>query len=249
MAEGSTAKLIGTALIVSEDGMATRHLAEALQELALSVEVCIKVSDALDRVRHSKLEVCVIDFSLGNQATHFLEQVRGSVSNRTAVTFAITSGSGETAHALKAGASFALERPLSLDSIRHTLNAAYGLIVRERRRYFRCPISLPVAASRKGESEIFGRTINISERGMALSTSTPLMPGSGVTVQFTLTNPQLAIAAECKVCWHNDKGESGLSFFFLPANLSSELQGWLAQRLEQQLPERVTRRFQSPAQW
>jgi ActR/RegA family two-component response regulator len=244
--ESSNAKLIGTALIVSDDAVATRYLAEAMQELALSVEVCIKVSDALDRVKHGNLEVCVIDFLLGSQATRFLEQVRASPSNRTAVMFAITSSSAETAQVLKIGSSFALERPLTLDSIRHTLNAAYGLIVRERRRYFRCPISVPAAASGKRESEVFGKTVNVSERGMAISTSTPLMPGAEVTMQFTLTNPQLAITAECKVCWHNNKGESGLSFLFLPSNLGSELQAWLGRRLEQQLPDRVTRRFQSP---
>ena len=242
MTETSTAHLIGTALIVSEDAMATRQLTEAMQELALSVEVCIKVSDGLDRVKHSRPEVCVIDFSLGNEAIHFLEQVRGSVSNRTAVTFAITSSSADTARALKAGSSFALQRPLTLDSIRQTLNAACGSIVRERRRHFRYSISVPAAASRKGESEAFGRTINISEGGMAFSTSTPLMPGSEVTMQFTLTKPELAITADCKVCWRNDKGQSGLSFLFLPSNLSSELQAWLARRLEEQLPDPVTRR-------
>ena len=114
MIDTSTARLIGTALIVSEDAVATRQLAEAMQELALSVEVCVKVSDALDRVNHSKLEVVVIDFSFGNQAALVLQQVRGSASNRTAVTFAITSSSAETAHALRAGSSFALERPLTL---------------------------------------------------------------------------------------------------------------------------------------
>jgi len=244
MTETSTGKVIGTALIVSEDAVATRQLAEAMQELALSVEVCIKVSDAVDRVNHSKLEVAVIDFSLGNQAALLLEQLRGSASNRTAVAFAITSSSVETAYALKAGSSFALERPLTLDSLRHTLQAAYGLIVRERRRYFRYPVSVPAAASKKGRSEIFGKTVNVSERGLAFSGSTPLGPGAEVTVQFTLTDPQLAITAECKVCWTNDRGQSGLSFLFLPSNLSSELQAWLARRLEEQLPDLVTRRFQ-----
>ena len=105
----SRGNVIGTALIVSEDAVATRQLAEAMQELALSVEVCINVSDALDRVNHSKLEVAVIDFSLGNQAALLLEQLRGSASNRTAVAFAITSSSVETAYALKAGSSFALD--------------------------------------------------------------------------------------------------------------------------------------------
>jgi hypothetical protein len=90
MTDNPTARAIGTALIVSEDAVATRQIAEAMQELALSVEVCNKVSDAMDRVNHSKLEVAVIDFSLGTQATRFLEQLRGSASNRTAVAFAIT---------------------------------------------------------------------------------------------------------------------------------------------------------------
>jgi ActR/RegA family two-component response regulator len=127
MTDTSTARAIAIALIVSEDTVATRQIAEAMQELALSVEVCIKVSDAMDRVNHSKLEVAVIDFSLENQAALLLEQLRGSASNRTAVAFAITSSSVETASALKAGSSFALDRPLTFESLRHTLQAACGL--------------------------------------------------------------------------------------------------------------------------
>jgi ActR/RegA family two-component response regulator len=246
MTEVPSTKFIGKALIVSEDAVATRRLAEAMQELALSVEVCIKVSDALDRVNHGKLEVGVIDFSLGNQATLFLEQVRASVSNRTAVTFAITSSSVETARALKAGSNFALERPLTLDSIRRTLKAAYGLIVRERRRYFRHPISCPAVLTRKGAPEIFGKTVNVSERGMAFSALTPLVPGLEVTVQFALSDPVLLVTAECRVCWNNDKGEMGLLFLFLPSNLSSKLQAWLARRLEERLPDPVSGRFQQP---
>ena len=80
MTDTSTARAIGNALIVSEDTVAMRQIAEAMQELALSVEVCIKVSDAMDRVNYSKLEVAVIDFSLENQAALLLEQLRGSAS-------------------------------------------------------------------------------------------------------------------------------------------------------------------------
>jgi hypothetical protein len=37
---------------------------------------------------------------------------------------------------------------ISTQSIRSTLKPAYGLILRERRRYFRCPISIPVTILR-----------------------------------------------------------------------------------------------------
>ena len=175
MTDNPTARAIGTALIVSEDAVATRQIAEAMQELALSVEVCNKVSDAMDRVNHSKLEVAVIDFSLGDKATLILQQLRGSPSNRTAVTFAITGNNAETAYALKAGSSFALERPLTFDSIRHTLQAAYGLIVRERRRYFRYPISVPAAARGKGESEVFGKTRTDCDPMISRATNPPVL--------------------------------------------------------------------------
>jgi len=244
MTDSSTSKLIGKALIVSEDAAGARLLSEAMEELALSVEVCGKIADALGRVDQSKLEVAVIDLSLGNQAILFLERVRASASNRTAITFAITNNSAETAAALKGGSAFTLQKPLTIESIRHTFKAAYGLIVRERRRYFRYPISVPAAATRKGQSEIFGKTINISEKGMALSTSTPLTPGAELKIQFSL-DPRLDLTADCKVCWHDGKGQAGLMFVFMASNLASELQAWLARKLEEQLPDAVTRRFQS----
>jgi ActR/RegA family two-component response regulator len=242
--DGKSAGPVGTALIVSEDSVVTRQLAEAMQELALSVEVWIKPSGAIDRVRRSKLEVVVIDFALGTFAALLLQQVRSSPSNRSAVTFAITGGSSQTSDALTAGCNFALEKPLTYDSIQHTFRAAYGLIIRERRRYFRYPISVPALAQRKGESELFGTTVNVSEQGMAFSGPTPLVPGTEVTIQFRLTNPQLAVTATCKVCWTNDKGQSGLLFLYLHSDVRSELHAWIAQKLEEQLPEDVTRMFQ-----
>ncbi|MGD0513154.1 MAG: PilZ domain-containing protein [Terriglobales bacterium] len=245
MTDTHLSKPIGKALVVSEDAVITKQLSDAMEELALSVEVCGKIADALDRVNHTKLEVAVIDLSLGNQAILFLERVRASASNRTAITFAVTNNSAQTAAALKGGSAFTLQKPLTIEAIRHTFKAAYGLIVRERRRYFRYPISVPAAGTRKGESEIFGKTINISEKGMALSTSTPLAPGTELKIQFTLPDPRLDLTADCKVCWNNDKGQAGLLFVFIASNLASDLQSWLARRLEEQLPDVVTQRFQS----
>jgi ActR/RegA family two-component response regulator len=245
MTDTHLSKPIGKALVVSEDAVITKQLSDAMEELALSVEVCGKIADALDRVNHTKLEVAVIDLSLGNQAILFLERVRASASNRTAITFAVTNNSAQTAAALKGGSAFTLQKPLTIEAIRHTFKAAYGLIVRERRRYFRYPIAVPAAGTRKGESEIFGKTINISEKGMALSTSTPLAPGTELKIQFTLPDPRLDLTADCKVCWNNDKGQAGLLFVFIASNLASDLQSWLARRLEEQLPDVVTQRFQS----
>ena len=235
--------LVGTVLLVSRDAIASRQLTNAMQQLAMSVEVCVDISAAADRMSRRKFEGVIIDLALGGQGIVCLEHVRASASNRTAVTFTLTSSSQETAQALNAGSSFVLQRPLTSESIGHTLKIAYGLIMRERRRYFRYPVAVPVVLNRKTAPEVFGQTVNISERGMALSTLTPLAPGSEATVQFTLPDPLVRITAESKVCWNNEKGEVGLSFHFLPFDCASQLQSWLAQKLEQQLPQLVTNKF------
>ena len=237
------AQKLGSVLLVSGDVPASRLITHALEASALSVELSAGLSDALDRLSHHKFEALVVDFSLADQATACLQQVRSSALNRTAITFAITSSSDETARALKQGFGFVFERPLTADSVSHTLKVAYGLIVRERRRYFRFPVSVPAVLSRKAESEVYARTLNVSECGVALSTSVPLPPGSEGTVQFTLPDPSLRISADAKVCWNNEDGEAGLSFLFLPFDLASELQAWLAQKLEEQLPPQVVEKF------
>ncbi|HXZ43006.1 MAG TPA: PilZ domain-containing protein [Terriglobales bacterium] len=237
------AHALGSVLLVSRDATASRLITDALQENALSVEISVDVPAALDRLSRYKFEALVVDFSLGDSVTACLQKLRASPANRTAITFAITSGREETAHALKQGFRFVFETPLTADSINHTLRVAYGLIVRERRRYFRFPVSVPAVLSRKADAEVYARTLNISEGGVALSTSVPLAPGSEGTVQFTLPDPPLRVSADAKVCWHNEDGEAGLSFKVLPFDLASELQGWLAQKLEEQLPPQVVERF------
>lgn len=136
-----------------------------------------------------------------------------------------------------------LEIPLNDESIRHTLKVAYGSIVRERRRYFRHSVDVPVVLGRAGAPEMYARTRNVSECGMALSTSMPLPAGLQATVQFTLPDPILPITADCRVCWSKPNGDAGLSFSFLPYEKASELQAWLARKLEQQLPQAVTDQF------
>jgi ActR/RegA family two-component response regulator len=243
MPDATTPKQLGTVLLISQDPIANRQITDAMRQLALTVEACVAVPAAAERLSRRKFDAVVVDLSLGGDATVCLEQVRSFPSNRTAVIFALTGGSQETARALKFGASFVLQRPLTQDSIRHTLKVAYGLILRERRRYFRYPITVPAVLIRKGEPEIFGRTVDVSERGMAFSARTALAPGSEGRTEFTLPSPPLQITAEARVCWNNEKGEAGLSFLFLPFDLASGLQTWLAKKLEEQLPQAVTQRF------
>ena len=193
------AQTLGRVLIVSNDFIASREIRDALREYGLLVEVSVDLSIAAEWVNRRKYEAVAVDLSFGHNATYFLQQIRDSASNRTAVSFAITTNQDDTAFALKHGFSFVLERPLTAESIAHTLRVAYGMIVRERRRYFRYPTVVPAVLHRGEAAEIYARTINVSEGGMAICTSVPLTAGSETNVEFTLVDPKLMIKAEGKV--------------------------------------------------
>jgi hypothetical protein len=76
--------------------------------------------------------------------------------------FGISDDDAEVTAAFRKKSQFVFERPLSAQSIHKTLKPAYEMILRERRGYFRCPISVPVVIQRKSMQEFRCNSINIS---------------------------------------------------------------------------------------
>jgi ActR/RegA family two-component response regulator len=233
---------IAAALLVSADPVTIRQFGYALQELSISPDVCQEVSASIRLLNCRKFDAVIVDLQLGEQSAAVLDAVRLSASNRTAVTFAISGSDAEASAAFHKGSGLVFERPLSPESIRNTLKPAYGLILRERRRYFRCPVSVPIVIIRRNNPEVRCYSLNISEGGMAVSTFVPLSPGEYVQVQFTLPDQEVPFVADSKVCWWKT-GHLGVRFVFFLSRRQSELQDWLSQKLEETLPEYVAGKF------
>jgi hypothetical protein len=107
----------------------------------------------------------IVDLQPREQPGQILEEAHLSSSNRTAVTFGISDDGAAVTSAFGKKLQFMFERPLSVQSIHKTLKPAYGLMLRERRRYFRCPVSLPVIILREGMQRVFRNSANIREGG------------------------------------------------------------------------------------
>jgi PilZ domain len=242
MSNGAAASAapIGRTLLVSQDSAIIAELTEWMGRFAISTEVCADVGIAFGLLNHRKFEAVIVDLKLGEQSSALLEKVRLSPANRTAVTFAITDSGGQVPKS--EATNFVMERPLSPSSVERMLRAAYGMIVRERRRYFRCPVKIPAEILGNG-AEVYCQTMNISEGGLAVSTSVPLKPGARVGVQFTLPDQLIEFIPKSEISWYDERSRAGLQFMALASNLQSELNGWLARRLEESLPESVTSKF------
>jgi CheY-like chemotaxis protein len=235
---------IAGALLVSNDPLAIKQLSESMQQFAISPEICVEVPTALVLLNRRKFDAVIVDLQLRGQANAVLENVRRSSSNRTAVIFTISDNDAEAASAFKAGSNFVLRRPLSLTSIGQSLRVAYGLILRERRRYFRCPVKILAAIYRAGMPPVHGQTANISESGMAISTSVSLRPGVSVQVHFALPGHESRFVVGATIRWCRETC-LGLQFTSISPHLASELQEWLLGRLEESLPEYLADKFRN----
>lgn len=233
---------MATALVISDDEATIRQLTESMQQFAISAEVCRDAGFALQSLNRRHYEAVVVDLKM-YQAKEMMERVRFSPSNQTATTFAITDGP-ESVSGFSTGANFVLERPLSEESLNRSLRAAYGIIMRERRRYFRCPVNIPVAVRNQDGLETQYQTINISESGIAINIPAPMKAGTEVAVQFTLPANPTRFVIQAKICWSDPTGRTGLQFLSLVVPQKTELQGWLSHRLEEVLPEAVASKFQ-----
>ena len=235
---------ICVALLVSADPVTIGLFSRALQQLSISPDVCREEAAAIRLLNCRKFDAVIVDRQIGEQSGAILDQVHLSPSNRTAVTFAISGSDEKAAAAFWKKAAFVFERPLSAQSIRSTLNPAFGLILREKRRYFRYPVAIPITIQRPNKADVHCETVNISGGGMAVSTSDTFSPGDVVHVQFTLPGREMALLAESKICWLKSD-HLGVHFVSLSQEHKSELQDWLSQRLEETLPEFVARKFQA----
>jgi hypothetical protein len=239
MSSPATGTSVGHVLLVCNDAAAVRQLTDVMRQFAISSEVCDYVSMAFGLLDRKKFEAVIVDFGL-EQADQVLERVQLSQSNRTAVTFAITDSKKPVLFTTQP--NFVIEKPLSPASLGRTLKAAFGLIVRERRRYFRCPISISAAIDADAK-EVICHLENISEGGMALSNAPPLKPGNRVRVLFTLPGQQLRFRVDSEVCWYDDQRRAGLRILMMASEMQPILQQWLAARLEENMPESVARQF------
>jgi hypothetical protein len=230
---------MGRALLICNDSAAIQQVAEGMQQFAIATEVCNKVSIAFRLLDRQKFEAVIVDSELGKTG-EVLEQVRLSPSNRTAVTFAITAS--EKPASLEIQPTFVMEKPLSARSVGRTLKAAFGLIVRERRRSFRCPTTIPAVVLTNCK-ETNCRVVNISEAGMAIADSPSLKPGEQIRVLYTLPGQHVRFTVKSEVCWCDEKGRAGLRSLLISSEQKSALQEWLAAKLEEDLPESVALQF------
>lgn len=237
----------GNCLLVSCASENTEVILHAMQQFAISGEACDDPEVALRLIQSKKYEAVVIDFQLGTAARQILREVRNSASNRRSVVFALVNENVEAAEAFVSGSSFTISKPvLEVNAVR-LIRAAYGMILRERRRYFRCPMSASVRLTRADSPEGEAQSVNLSEGGISIVSNTPLIHGESIFIHFVLPGTTIKIACKTRVCWADSHGKAGLQIDAIDKGMKADLENWLARRLDEFIPAAVTSKLENQA--
>jgi CheY-like chemotaxis protein len=217
-------------LLLSQDSEMIDVLQTALGDLGIGVELYSSSSWALEDVRQHKFDAVIVDCDTAG-GTEFLNSVRNSPSNSRSLTFAIVSSDIGLPVAFQMGANLALQKPISVDTARSSLRAAYGLIMQERRRYFRYPVDLPVQVCPDEETILNAIAINVSEGGMALKCERELQANSLVRLSFYLPGTNSGMELGATVVWKDPLGRAGVRFESPSVTTRHRLNEWLESQM------------------
>jgi CheY-like chemotaxis protein len=217
-------------LLLSRDPQVIGVLRPALEKLSIYVEVCRGARSGAEILSSEKFDAVIVDCDDLQGGLEVLEGLRKGTSNKNSVAFAILNGNTTTQKAFQLGANFVLQKPISALNAMRCFKAAVGFMVRERRRYFRHPVEIPVTAVFGQDQELKATTSNISEGGMAIRFRGKLPKGGISKVVFTLPESNISMEPRAEIAWADGAGRAGIRFAELPKASRDQLDRWLAEQ-------------------
>jgi CheY-like chemotaxis protein len=219
-------------LLLSRDTEVFRVLRPTLEKLSIEVEVCQEAKAASEILLSEKFDAIIVDCDDLPGGVALLEALRRTPSNKSSVTFAIVNGKKTTTQeAFGMGVNFVLHKPLSTLNASRCFNAALGFMLRERRRYFRHPVRMPVTLM-IDDKPWRATATDISEGGMALLCQQALPKNAAPRVQFTLPDISRNFEVETEVAWADLRGRVGLRFVKIAESSLQVLETWLNERTD-----------------
>ncbi|MFB3916777.1 MAG: PilZ domain-containing protein [Terriglobales bacterium] len=222
------------ALLLSQDAGVLRVLRRVLDEIEVQMMVTTAAAEATAILGRRKFDAVIIDCDDIAGSAEVIKHLRQGASNKAAIVFSIVNGATGVRDAFDLGANFVLEKPLSAERVQRSFRAAHGLMIRERRRYFRHEVEIPVVLDFDGD--IYRANIsNLSEGGFAVLPQRQLPKTGGLRVTFTLPDTKTVIDARGELAWNTGE-RAGIRLLFMQDNTKAALTNWLAQALEKQEP-------------
>ena len=214
-------------MIISRDWQEVSVLECILSGMQIDVDVESELESAWIRLKKSRVDAIIVDCD-SDGTRNFMRKLRTSLPGSAPVV--IASGSPNNNGLRGTGATFIVQKPVSVENAVHTLSAARNLIMNERLRYYRETMDLSASVTRDSGKRIKARVVNISKGGMKIEGTHPLTFSETIKVSFSLPDMRSPIQAQGKVAWADSHGGAGVRFLQIESRLAKRLELWVEQR-------------------
>ena len=214
-------------VLVSSDYAIVTAVSRGVKKYGAKFTLSPAADSARECLNQRKIDGVFVDMEVSG-ALGLIAAIRKGTANSKAVIFACLQDSKESTVTLSAGANFLLSKPLTAEGVALHITIAKELLDRERRRYFRHPVNLPVKL-KDAVGEQRARMTNVSEGGMAVRTTRALKHSSAIDFEFEVSSGAL-VNGKGQVTWISKEGLAGISIQTFHGKGREYLEAWLLSR-------------------
>ena len=218
-----------SSMVVSRDWQEVSVLECILGGLHMDVAVESEPQRALERLSSDKIDALIVDCDLNGSGQLFRELQQSHACANT-VPLVIMGARHGMPDMETTGAMFAFDKPISVEQAVRTLSAARNMILDGRLRYHRAGLEVPVTLRGKHQKNVAAQLINLSQGGLQVRLQEGFDASDLSRASFDLPGTQCAVKANVEVAWSDDRGNVGIRFVKIAAQMQHTLRVWLAQQ-------------------
>jgi CheY-like chemotaxis protein len=229
--------MIRQALVFSNDLTLIAMLREALSAAGVETLSAFTPVECQLRLGRNKLDAVIVDCESLEDGLTAMRFVRQGTFNQRSVVFAVLHDRTHRKDAYEAGADFVLHAPVTAEEVRRSVHAAGGLMLRERRRYYRHVMALETELGFATGESVPATILDLSEGGFSarLHRRQPLSMGATMTFRFLLPESEVILEGKAELAWFDISGRCGLHITSLRSALRLRLEEWIQERLVKEL--------------
>ena len=207
-------------LLVTPDPAVFTAMGPLLQGYSIATKVCAYPSNAARLLDEGSTDLIVIDLE-SEDSTRFLQQVAARAGQKPTVL-------GVSARdVVVPGVHLTLRKPVTLDSGKACLKAAYSRMVHEYRKHTRFAVMEQVDALDDEQRNVSITVTNIGEGGVGLTSTESIRIGCTLSLRLRLPGLANQISIQARVLWTRPYGAAGCEFVHVPSFDRLLLNAWL----------------------
>jgi len=217
-------------LFVSRDPRLFSTFGRILRDLAISMDVCLSPSRAINLLDKGHTDLVVIDWD-SEESSDLLQKIWMGGKWRQPTVVAISSSNTPVP-----GAHVVLRKPITHASGAECMKTAYSKMLFEYRRHARYALMTPLVAAREDGRTMSVTVVDIGEGGTGLHSEEKLEIGDVVSFRLLLPSTQRDILVRVRVLWTLQSGRAGCEFMPIPPVDLMILHDWLNAKAQVKKP-------------